>query len=176
MYLLTQESVMGQQITFRNSKIVYYGPHTCENCGAMIVKMGTEWGGTAFTNPNGPIYPNTEWHPHVCDQKLVHQRKGMCAASRVTEDFPLANAVLLNGMGFVILGEQLHNNEQSGAYLVVSANQTFATTEDAAWTSALERLQNGWPTWQLDLRKYGVHAKLSADPHSTQYDKASIVR
>lgn len=95
-------------VTFRNSKIVYYGPHTCENCGQMIVKMGTEWGGTAFTNPEGPIYPNTEWHPHVCDPDLVRERKGLSAASVTTEAFPNAHAVLLNKRGWqrwLILGE-----------------------------------------------------------------------
>jgi hypothetical protein len=54
-------------ISFRNSKIVYYGPHECSNCGLMVAKMGNEWGGNAFTYPEGPIYPNTEWYPHVCD-------------------------------------------------------------------------------------------------------------
>jgi hypothetical protein len=29
--------------------------------------MGREFGGNAFTYPDGPIYPNTEWHAHVCD-------------------------------------------------------------------------------------------------------------
>lgn len=58
-------------VTFRNSKIVYYGPHSCENCGVLIAKMGHEWGGNAFTYPEGPIYPNTEWHPHVCDPANV---------------------------------------------------------------------------------------------------------
>lgn len=58
-------------ISFRNSKIVYYGPHSCENCGVQIAKMGREWGGNAFTYPEGPIYPNTEWHPHVCDPRNV---------------------------------------------------------------------------------------------------------
>ena len=60
-------------ITFRSSRIVYYGPHSCENCGASICKMGNEWGGTAFSYPEGPIYPNTEWHPHVCDPELVER-------------------------------------------------------------------------------------------------------
>lgn len=58
-------------LTFRNSTIVYYGPHLCENCGVNICKMGREWGGNAFTYPEGPIYPNTEWTPHVCDPKQV---------------------------------------------------------------------------------------------------------
>jgi hypothetical protein len=58
-------------LTFRNSKIVYYGPHQCDNCGAMIVKMGIEFGGTAFNAPKTYAYPNTEWHPHVCDPTEV---------------------------------------------------------------------------------------------------------
>lgn len=58
-------------LTFRSSRIVYYGPHACENCGLSICKMGKAFGGNAFSYPEGPIYPNTEWHPHVCDPKLV---------------------------------------------------------------------------------------------------------
>lgn len=63
-----------KHLTFRNSKIVYYGPHDCQNCGVAVVKMGMEFGGNTFNNPNGPIYPNTEWHPHVCDQNRVKRR------------------------------------------------------------------------------------------------------
>ncbi len=57
-------------LTFRNSKIVYYGPHDCANCGVKIAKMGDEWGGTAFTYPTGPVYPNT------CDLFEVRNRQG----------------------------------------------------------------------------------------------------
>jgi hypothetical protein len=67
-------------LTFRNSKIVYYGPHACGNCGALIVKAGTEWGGAVFTAPEGPIYPNTEWHPHICDPvavRLMNAKRGV---------------------------------------------------------------------------------------------------
>ena len=60
-----------RHLTFRNSRIIYYGPHACSNCGVQICKMGWEFGGNAFTYPEGPIYPNTEWHPHVCDPKVV---------------------------------------------------------------------------------------------------------
>lgn len=60
-------------ITFRSSRIIYYGPHACENCGVDICKMGFEWGASAFTYPTGPIYPNTEWHVHVCDPKQREQ-------------------------------------------------------------------------------------------------------
>jgi hypothetical protein len=64
---------MQTPLTFRSSKIVYYGPHPCENCGVMITRMGREFGGNAFTYPAGPIYPNTEWHPHVCDPRAVRR-------------------------------------------------------------------------------------------------------
>jgi hypothetical protein len=56
-------------LTFRSSRVIYYGPHACENCGLMICKMGREFGGNAFNYPIDPIYPNTEWQPHVCDPK-----------------------------------------------------------------------------------------------------------
>ena len=154
---------MGNQITFRNSKIAYYGPHTCENCGVLIVKMGTEWGGTAFTNPEGPIYPNTEWHPHVCDPRLAYQRKSLLATPRITTDFPLANAVKVGNCGYVILGEALRPDVQGGSYLVISASHTFATTAAGAWLSALERLQTGWPTWHIDLSEYGADSALTDD-------------
>jgi hypothetical protein len=142
-------------VTFRNSKIIYYGPHTCENCGVMIVRMGREWGGTAFTNPRGPIYPNTEWHPHVCDQQLVQERRGMSAAAVVREHFPHASSVLLNGYGFVIIGEPCVIDSQHA--LVVSPNSTYHDTEHGAWIGALERIENNWPTWHVDLRRHGVH-------------------
>jgi len=144
-------------LTFRNSKIIYYGPHTCENCGAMIVRMGTEWGGTAFTNPEGPIFPNTEWHPHVCDPALVWQRKGLSASSRVTADFPNAHAVLLNNWGWVVLGEPC--SPASEHALVISMNMSSYDTEDGAWIGALDRIEKSYPTWHMDLSKHGVHSR-----------------
>lgn len=66
-----QSTVPRKPITFRSSVIMYYGPHCCENCGVMICKMGREFGGNSFVYPEGPIYPNTEWNPHVCDPKAV---------------------------------------------------------------------------------------------------------
>lgn len=69
---------MTPPMTFRNSKIIYYGPHQCARCGVLICKMGHEFGGNSFKYPEGPIYPNTEWHPHVCTPgKFEHQ--GWCA-------------------------------------------------------------------------------------------------
>lgn len=62
------------QLTFRSSRIVYYGPHECENCGVRVCKMGHEFGGNTLAYPDGPVYPNTEWHPHVCDPMRVAAR------------------------------------------------------------------------------------------------------
>ena len=150
-------------ITFRNSRIVYYGPHDCPNCGVQIVKMGTEWGGTAFTNPTGPIFPNTEWHPHVCDPDFVSKRLSICAANRVSNDFPQAHAWRVGELGFVILGEEIPPNVQGGSYLVVSVNHNFYDTMEAAWQGALERIEKGLPSWHIDLSKYGPDAKFSDD-------------
>jgi hypothetical protein len=150
-------------ITFRNSKIVYYGPHQCENCGVNIVKMGREWGGTAFTNPEGPIYPNTEWHPHVCDQHLVRERRALIAGNRVGEQFPQAHAKKIGELGFVILGEDIPEGVEGGSYLVVSANHTFYDTMEAAWNGALERIEKGWPSWHIDLARYGPDARFGND-------------
>lgn len=60
-------------LSFRNSKIIYYGPHACDNCGEMICRAGYDWGANRFNYPTGPIYPNTEWHPHICDPKDVQR-------------------------------------------------------------------------------------------------------
>jgi hypothetical protein len=65
-------------LTFRNSEIVYYGPHECSNCGVLVAKMAIEFGGNAFTYPEGPIYPNTEWHSHVCDPQRVAEKPKAC--------------------------------------------------------------------------------------------------
>jgi hypothetical protein len=70
-YLL--EERMSKGLTFRNSKIIYYGPHECEHCGVMICKAAVEQGGSSFTYPSGPIYPNTEWHVHFCDMQDVER-------------------------------------------------------------------------------------------------------
>ena len=58
-------------MTFDSPEIIYYGPHACSNCGVSICKMAFEFGGNSFTYPEGPIYPNTIWHLHVCDPKRV---------------------------------------------------------------------------------------------------------
>ena len=57
------------------SGVVFYGPYACENCypdapaipvpSVLIVKAAREQGGAEFDYPEGPIYPNTVWVPHV---------------------------------------------------------------------------------------------------------------
>lgn len=59
---------MSRTLSFRSTRIVYYGPHPCQICGAMICKASDHQGGSAFNYPDEPIYPNTEWHAHFCDK------------------------------------------------------------------------------------------------------------
>lgn len=122
-----------QGMTFRSSKIIYYGPHECSGCGQKICKMGHEFGGNAFTYPEGPIYPNTEWHVHVCDPKTSYRHKGLKAKERVLQKYPNA-AVECVGNG---------SAPDSTVYrVVVSPESTgegrflgtaFGTTHEAAW-------------------------------------------
>lgn len=89
-------------LSFRSSRIIYYGPHACTNCGVTIAKMGQEFGGNAFTYPEGPIYPNTEWHPHVCDPKRASKHRAMQSAVTITAPPGSPSVVLGNfGTGYV---------------------------------------------------------------------------
>jgi len=150
-------------ISWRNSKITFYGPHSCENCGATICRMGREWGGNAFTYPQEPIYPNTEWSVHVCDPDFVAKRASMDAAAKVCRQFPQAHAHRVGQLGFVILGEDIPEGVSGGQYLVVSANQTFYDTMEEAWDSALERIEKGWPSWHIDLSRYNENSTFGDD-------------
>ena len=75
-------------MTFRSSRIIYYGPRACQNCGVLICKMGQAFGGNAFTYPDGPIYPNTEWHPHVCDLRRAAMLPSKAQDSAQPPDSP----------------------------------------------------------------------------------------
>lgn len=152
-------------ISFRNSKIVYYGPHSCENCGVEIVKMGREFGGTAFTNPEGPIYPNTEWYPHVCDPALVKKHLGSNAEAAVKMNYPGAVPMKIGKMGYIIVAEVSINKGEKAPYhaLAISMNQTFIDTIEAAWQSALERMEKGYPSWHIDLTKYDDNSSFGDD-------------
>ncbi len=129
-------------LSFRSTRITYYGPHPCENCGVTITKMGNEFGGNAFTYPKGNIYPNTEWHVHVCDPHDVRETEGIRAREFVLDHYaekgwePILEAVRLP-LGWVILRKQT----------CVSTNQTYSDSELGAWRSAQELIVNYYPTW-----------------------------
>jgi hypothetical protein len=52
-------------------RTVFYGPHPCERCGALIVRAAEAQGGTEFDAPEGPIYPNTLWRWHDCPARTA---------------------------------------------------------------------------------------------------------
>jgi hypothetical protein len=60
-----------EPISYSDPRVIYYGPQRCRNCGVPVVRAGTEFGGNTFALPDGPIYPNTKWEPHVCDPTKV---------------------------------------------------------------------------------------------------------
>lgn len=57
----------------RETGLIYYGPHACGECckdaavptAVLIARVSQEQGGAEFDYPEGPIYPNTAWVPHV---------------------------------------------------------------------------------------------------------------
>jgi hypothetical protein len=55
-----------ERMTQTTDDRIFYGPHPCARCGKTIVKASYEQGGEEFDYPDGPIYPNTEWHRHCC--------------------------------------------------------------------------------------------------------------
>lgn len=130
-------------LSFRNSGVIFYGPHPCENCGQTICKAGDEFGGSSFTYPKGPIYPNTEWHPHFCNQADVREQRGKEAQSTLVGAKNFRYAVPLKwGDGFVISGDGTRD-------LIISMNQTVYDTQWEAWSGALERFMKNYPTWSL---------------------------
>lgn len=157
-------------ISFRSSSIVYYGPQECYNCGEMVVKAGNEFGGTIFSHPTEPIYPNTEWRPHVCDPMVVRKRRGGHHIARVQTDWPYANVWPIGQENYIVLGEyvedprvategmsaDLYNQklDRLKHVLVISCNQTFYDTPEAAWAGAVERKEKNYPTWHINLLEY----------------------
>lgn len=166
-------------ISFRSSAIVYYGPHSCENCGEKIVKAGREFGGTVFSQPEGHIYPNTEWRPHFCDPMVVRKRVSASDSNSVVHDWPHANPWPIGEENFIILGEYVDDPRHSPKgmpadlyqqklqrlehVLVVSCNQTFYDTIEAAWAGAAERRGKNYPTWHINLLEYGPNTVFTSE-------------
>lgn len=144
------------KLTFRSSRIIYHGPHPCENCGVLIAKMAHAFGGNAFTYPNGPIYPNTEWHPHVCDPSDVLSLQSKRAKAFILETAPNPRAVRTKD-GWVILSnfnDRLRHGAAPGhtrgmGLRIISAHQTYGATPADAWRSAEKRRNNDWPAWDF---------------------------
>jgi hypothetical protein len=140
---------MANVITFRSSRIVYYGPHPCDNCGVNIAKMGAEWGGTAFTYPEGPVYPNTEWNPHVCDPKNVYSKLAEEDKQKVLMAWPKSHPVKVGDSWFIAAGEGLESDD---TYHIISMNQNYCDSPETAWRSAFDRLYKNNPTWHLHMK------------------------
>lgn len=175
-------------ISFRSSAVVYYGPHSCDECGEMVVKAGREFGGTVFSQPDGPIYPNTEWRPHLCDPMVVRKREGEGYSRATRHEWPTANIWVIGGNTpsptYIVLGEfvdyermmeQWRNRNaarEKGTpeyanrlehVLAISVNHTFYDTPEAAWKGAIERRDRELPTWHINLLKYGDHTEFTTD-------------
>jgi hypothetical protein len=134
-------------LTFRSSRIRYYGPHDCVNCGRSITKMADAFGGSSFNYPKGPIYPNTEWHSHVCDPADVSKLAGSGAATEVRRVWPTAESFKCGTKGWVITANSSFDLEN---LTVLSPNQTYYDTPWAAWTGAKNRQVSGRLPWKLD--------------------------
>jgi len=48
-----------------DQSLIYYGPHSCAECGGRIVVAARDQGAVAYDAPDEPIYPNTQWAPHI---------------------------------------------------------------------------------------------------------------
>jgi hypothetical protein len=98
--------------------------------------MAHEFGGTAFTYPSGLIYPNTEWHPHVCDPHSVHTYKAACAKEYVRHFKPDARTVRTE-LGLSENWEVISEEE------FLTPKTTHYMDEAGAWIGAYERLYTG---------------------------------
>jgi hypothetical protein len=137
-------------MTFRNSKIVYYGPHPCQNCIVLICKMGNGFGDTAFTYPKGPIYPNTEWHPHVCDPQDVYAARAREARARVLAEFPGSAVFLVGRLGYVVCEDRALGPEGP----IISCNCSYGKDIADAWMSADDRSKRQLPKWNAIEKEY----------------------
>lgn len=60
-----------------NEKDIFYGPHACDKCGILICKRALNQGAEAFTYPEVPVYPNSDWIPHICQQRDIERVNGL---------------------------------------------------------------------------------------------------
>jgi hypothetical protein len=53
----------------RMRKVVWYGPHPCEECGETIIRSSKETGRVALDAPFDHHYPNFKWCRHRCTKE-----------------------------------------------------------------------------------------------------------
>lgn len=74
-------AVIGEPIRLKadgsSSNAIFYGPFACEQCAEKICRTGREFGNEVYTYPEGPIYSNTQWVPHVCQQSGIERVNGL---------------------------------------------------------------------------------------------------
>jgi hypothetical protein len=133
-------------LSFRSSKVIYYGPHACENCGVSICRAGFDFGGSSFTYPEGPIYPNTEWNPHFCNPQDVRDQRGKEAMAEVRKRYPEAVPLKWHG-GFVI-------SQDGSQSTIISPRLTMHEDVLSAWSGAKEREERGLPKWDIEAEKH----------------------
>jgi hypothetical protein len=110
--------------------------------------MGTEFGGNAFTAPTPPIYPNTEWHIHVCDPALAEMHpkaanpKASLAKSKVEASFPGAIAYQFEP-GWVIVDNSPSANSCNSGYGRPLTDEYFDSIEQAWEAAAAECADDG---------------------------------
>ncbi len=127
---------MAKTLTFRSSKVVYYGPHPCPICGVLVARMGDEFGGSSFTYPDGPIYPNTEWHVHACDPEQTWKNIAQGKRKHVIAKFGEATRVVKDRMaGWVVM-------DPSGSVLFPN-DHVHCSTELNAWEYVFDRMWSG---------------------------------
>jgi len=90
--------------------------------------MGNDWGDSAFTYPDTPIYPNTEWHVHVCDPSLILQYKASGARHFLSVKFPNIEQVRTENSGWFVISEKE----------ILTRQTSFHYSWESAWIEAFE--------------------------------------
>lgn len=78
----------------RDPGITFYGPYPCEHCGRFIVKASREHGGAEFDSPDGPVYPNTKWVPHLHREPDLREQQKLGYSLQPSEARAIASMIL----------------------------------------------------------------------------------
>ncbi len=89
----------------RDHSVIWYGPHECNGCGAIIVKSSIETGAVALDAPHDHHYPNHQWRLHLCKADGIHEEmplndaelekiKAACGASEPSSGHTWADEII----------------------------------------------------------------------------------